>query len=335
MAHQFSSGVFCYNKPAWHRLGVVVDGMLSAREAFRMAKADFHVSGRPVFDADMQPIAGYQAITRMDTGRTLSVMTETYTPIQNDSLIRIAEALHEDINMDAVCVLSDGKKVTFTARIRGAEGDVVPGDPVQQYLVGCTSHDGSIPFQLLFSPIRVVCQNTLSAALGLASNQRHRDNSIRIRHTKNADRLIARLPELVDVRRRQFIGGLEELRHMAATPCSITQFRQYISTVFADHLQGTINDVRGDKSTARPRVLEDFPGWSSMQRKFNGEAIGIELPASRGTAWCAYQAVTEYISHESGRAKDPKDATRQRLEALYWGKASETITNAHTFALAM
>jgi phage/plasmid-like protein (TIGR03299 family) len=335
MAHQFSSGVFCYNKPAWHRLGVVVDGTLSAREAFRMAKADFHISGRPVFDADMQPIAGYQAITRIDTGRTLSVMTETYTPIQNDSLIRIAEALRDDINIDAVCVLSDGRKVTFTAKIRGAEGDVVPGDPVQQYLVGCTSHDGSIPFQLLFSPIRVVCQNTLSAALGVASNQRHRNNAIRIRHTKNAESLIARLPELVDVRRRQFIGGLDELRHMAATPCTKAQFRQYISTVFADQLQGTINDLRGDKSTARPRVLEDFPGWSSMQRKFNGEAIGIELPASRGTAWCAYQAVTEYISHESGRAKDPNEAARQRLEALYWGKASEMITSAHSFALAM
>jgi hypothetical protein len=65
---------------------------------------------------------------------------------------------------------------------------------------------------------------------------------------------------------------------MAATPCSMTQFRQYITTVFADQLQGTINDVRGDKSTARPRVLEDLPGWSSMQRKFDGEAIGMELP---------------------------------------------------------
>jgi phage/plasmid-like protein (TIGR03299 family) len=335
MAHQFSSGVFCYNKPAWHRLGVVVDGTLSAREAFRMAKADFNVSGRPVFDADMQPIAGYQAITRMDNGRTLSVMTETYTPIQNDSLIRIAEVLHEDINIDAVCVLSDGKKVTFTARIRGAEGEVVPGDPVQQYLVGCTSHDGSIPFQLMFSPIRVVCQNTLSAALGVANSQRHRDISIRIRHTKNADSLLARLPELVDMRRRQFIGGLDELRQMAATPCSMTQFRQYITTVFADQLQGTVNDVRGDKSTARPRVLEDLPGWPSMQRKFDGEAIGMELPSSLGTAWGAYQAVTEYISHESGRAKDPNDATRQRLESLYWGQASERITSAHSFALAM
>jgi phage/plasmid-like protein (TIGR03299 family) len=335
MAHQFSSGVFCYNKPAWHRLGVVVDGTLSARDAFRVANADFQVSGKPVFDDDMQPIPGYQAITRMDTGRTLSVMTETYTPIQNESLIRIAEALHEDINMDAVCVLSDGKKVTFTARIRGAEGDVVPGDPVQQYLIGCTSHDGSIPFQLLFSPIRVVCQNTLSAALGLANNQRRRDNSIRIRHTKNAESLIQRLPELVDVRKRQFIGGLDELRQMASTPCTMVQFRQYISNIFAEQLKGTVNDVRGDKGTARPKVLEDLPAWTAVLRKFEGDAIGSDLTASRGTAWGAYQAVTEYISHESGRTKDPTDAARKRIESIYWGQASDAITRAHQNALTM
>lgn len=335
MAHQFSSGVFCYNKPAWHRLGVVVDGTLSAREAFRVAKADFLVAGQQVFDADMQPIPGYQAITRMDSGKTLSVMTETYTPIQNESLIRIAEALHEDINMDAVCVLSDGKKVTFTARIRGAEGEVVPGDPVQQYLIGCTSHDGSIPFQLLFSPIRVVCQNTLSAALGLASSQRRQDNSIRIRHTKNADSLIQRLPELVDIRRRQFFGGLDELRQMASTPCTIAQFRQYISNVFADQLQGTINNVRGDRSTARPKVLEDLPAWTSVFRKFEGQAIGSDLLASRGTAWGAYQAVTEYTSHEAGRIKNPFNAANARFESIYWGESGKLINTAHKLALTL
>ncbi|MCP9808849.1 DUF945 domain-containing protein [Cyanobium sp. HWJ4-Hawea] len=335
MAHQFSSGVFCYNKPAWHRLGVVVDGTLSAREAFRVANADFHVAGRPVFDADMQPITGYQAVTRMDTGNTLSVMAETYTPIQNESLIRIAEALHEDISIDSVCVLSDGKKVTFTARVRGAEGDVVPGDPVQQYLVGCTSHDGSIPFQLMFSPIRVVCQNTLSSALGLASSQRYRDSSIRIRHTKNADSLLARLPELVDVRRRQFIGGLAELRHMAATPCSMTQFRQYITDVFAEQLQGTVNDIRGDKSTERPKFLEDLPCWPSLLSKFEGTAVGSDLRASCNTAWGAYQSVTEFLSHEAGRAKQTEQATRQRFESLYWGKSAVSLQRAHSLALTL
>jgi len=335
MAHQFSSGVFCYNKPAWHHLGVVVDKTLPAREAFRVAKADFQVAGKPVFDADMQPIPGYQAITRLDTGKALSVMTETYTPIQNESLIRIAEALHEDTSMDAVCVLAEGKRVTFTARIRGAEGDVVPGDTVQQYLIGCTSHDGSIPFQLLFSPIRVVCQNTLSAALGLASRSHQRDNSIRIRHTKNADALINRLPELVDVKRHQFLGGIEELRHMAATPCSMSQFRQYISEVFADQLSGTINDVRGDRRTARPKVLEDLAGWQSLLHKFEGEAIGSDLPSNQGTAWSAYQAVTEYLSHEAGRTKQATQAARQRFESLYWGKSADVIQSAHSLAMTI
>ena len=335
MAHQFSSGVFCYNKPAWHRLGVVIDGTLSAREAFRVANADFHVAGRPVFDADMQPIPGYQAITRMDTGRTLSVMTETYTPIQNESLIRIAEALHEDINMDAVCVLSDGKKVTFTARIRGAEGDVVPGDPVQQYLIGCTSHDGSIPFQLLFSPIRVVCQNTLSAALGMAGSQHRGNINIRIKHTKNADDLIQRLPELVDLKRHQFLGGLDELKQMAATPCSTLQFHQYIKHIYADQLQGTVNDVRGEKSTARPKMIEDLAAWPSLLRKYEGEAIGADLNGANHTAWGAYQAVTEYISHESGRTRNQDEAARKRFESVYWGRESDRISSAHMAALAI
>jgi hypothetical protein len=187
----------------------------------------------------------------------------------------------------------------------------------------------------MFSPIRVVCQNTLSAALGVASSHRHRDSSIRIRHTKNADSLLARLPELVDVRRRQFIGGLDELRHMAATPCSVTQFRQYITTVFADQLQGTVNDVRGNKSTARPKELEDLPGWTSILGKFQGEAIGSNLPASSGTAWGAYQAVTEFMTHESGNRKDPTEAARKRLESIFWGQGYKAISIAHEEALSI
>ena len=335
MAHMFTSGVFLHNKPAWHKLGVVLDGTLPAREAFRIANADFNVEGRPVFDADMKQIAGYQAITRMDTGMTLSVMTETYTPIQNDALIRIAEALYEDINMDAVCVIADGKKVTFTAKVLGAERDVVPGDPVQQYLIGCTSHDGSIPFQLLFSPIRVVCQNTLSAALGLASHQNNQNSTISIRHTKNSESLIHRLPELVDLKRRQFTCGIDELRHMAKSPCSMQQFRNYASKVFSCQLKGKINDVRGDKRTARTRELEDLPFWPNLLKGFEGQAIGSDIKGINGTAWSAYQCITEYLSHDSGKCKDPIEASRKRFESLYWGQSSEIISRAHTLALTL
>jgi hypothetical protein len=55
----------------------VRDDTLSAREAFRIAHADYQVVGKPVFDADMKPIPGYPAITCIDTGKMPSVMTET------------------------------------------------------------------------------------------------------------------------------------------------------------------------------------------------------------------------------------------------------------------
>ena len=68
---------------------------------------------------------------------------------------------------------------------------------------------------------------------------------------------------------------------------------------------------------------------------FDGEAIGTELQASRGTVWGAYQAVTEFITHESGKSKDPTEAARKRLESMWWGQAQETINLAHTAALAI
>jgi hypothetical protein len=123
------------------------------------------------------------------------------------------------------------------------------------------------------------------------------------------------------------------LRHMASTPCSMIQFRQYISNVFADVLQGTVNDIRGDNSTARPKVVEDLPAWPSVLHKFEGQAIGSDLAASSGTAWNAYQAVTEFISHESGRASDTAQAARQRVESIHWGALSERIAEAHRCAL--
>jgi hypothetical protein len=150
MSHQFTSGVFLNSQPAWHKLGTVLDGTLPAREAFRIANADWETIAAPIFTADMVEILGHKAITRADND----------TIVQNEQLIRMAEALHEDTTMDAVCVLAGGKRVTFTAKLNGAVGEVVKGDEVQQHLVGCTSHDGTIAFQLIFSPIRVVCQNT-------------------------------------------------------------------------------------------------------------------------------------------------------------------------------
>lgn len=334
MAHQFQSGAFFNGKAAWHKLGTVLDGTLPAREAFRLAEADWQVLSTPIFDPMGAPIEGYQAITRGDDGQVLSVQKDSYTIVQNEQLIRLAEALHEDASMDAVVVLQEGRKVAFTARINGAAGEVVKNDEVHQYFVGTTSHDGTIAFQALFSPIRVVCMNTLSASL------RHADRSasnkrMSIRHTTNANALIDKLPEIISFKRQQFTATIEELQIMAAKPCTSAQFKQYCEQVFADQLAGTVNDKRGDAATARPKTLEDLPQWDSLANKFHGEGIGFDIKGVQGTMWGAYNTVTEFLTHEAGRGNaDNVETARRRLESLYWGSAAATLNKAHALALA-
>jgi phage/plasmid-like protein (TIGR03299 family) len=333
MPHEFTSGVFTKNQTAWHGLGIVLPGPCSAREGFQLAQADWTVISQPVHDPDMNPWEGYQGLHRSDNGARLIIQPDSYKVIQNSELLKVAEAFEAHASLSAVVVLRGGLRVSFTMEITDACADILPGDTVRSYLVGATGHDGKLAFQILFSPVRVVCQNTLSQAIGIAANgeQAHR---VKIRHTLNADQLIKNIPQLIDIQRRQFSGGVEELKAMAAQPCRMAEFRAYVSTVFQDQLSGTINAERGNPASARPKILEDLPQWEILNRKFHGAAIGASIPGVQGTVWAAYNAITEFLTHDAGKAKDPNKAAAARLEALYWGDSADRLTIAHRAALA-
>lgn len=335
MAHEFSSGVSTNGQVSWHGLETVVAGNLSAREAFKIAKADWRVFSTPIASTtgDCGVIPGYQQLTRSDNGAHLAVHSDTYRIIQNEELIRVAEAFEAYSKISAVCVLRDGARVTFCSEITDATAEVLPGDTVRCYLVGITSHDGKVAFQVLFSPVRVVCNNTMSQAIGIA-DRGSASHRIKIRHTLNAESLIRQIPQLIDVQTRQFKGGVEELRAMAVKPCKMAEFRDYVSAVFSDQLKGTINDKRGDDSTARAKTLEDLPLWEMVSRKFEGAAIGSSIPGVEGTVWQAYNSITEFLSHDVGKSRDKMKAAADRMEALYWGKSADLLTTAHNLALA-
>ena len=158
-------------------MGVVTEGTLPAREAFETADALFTVEKRELYfqnltrkfhssvrlQASVTPTAF--AVVRTDTNALLGVVSKQYEIVQNDSLLRMAEFIREEVDMDCVIVLSDGAKVCFTATLRGAETDIVPGDTVKRRIVGYLGHDGKTGCGAKFTNIRVVCQNTLTAAL--------------------------------------------------------------------------------------------------------------------------------------------------------------------------
>jgi hypothetical protein len=72
-----------------------------------------------------------------------------------------------------------GERIFITTKLPGyikVGGD----DLIEKYLFLTTSHDGFGSITAAFTPIRIVCNNTLNAALSNCSN------SIKIRHTQNA-----------------------------------------------------------------------------------------------------------------------------------------------------
>lgn len=238
MPANFTSGWLGNGERAWHGQGVVTEGTLPAREAFEVGNALFTVEKRelqyPTYatvganDANCwsNTPAGVFGLVRTDTQVLLGVVSKQYEVVQNEALLRMAEFIREEVDMDSVIVLSDGAKVCFTATLRGAETDIVPGDTVKRRIVGYLGHDGKTGCGAKFTNIRVVCQNTLTAALnesGAHSSITHKNGA-----NNNFDALI----KSIDVARQDFVTECDLMREFSRTSMGVSQFNEFVDEVY-------------------------------------------------------------------------------------------------------
>ena len=237
MPANFTSGWLGNGERAWHGMGVVTDGTLPAREAFETADALFTVEKRELFyptepGNEGRTLPFYQpsgsfAVVRTDTQALLGVVSKQYEIVQNDSLLRMAEFIREEVDMDCVIVLSDGAKVCFTATLRGAETDIVPGDTVKRRIVGYLGHDGKTGCGAKFTNIRVVCQNTLTAALGERSGAHSS-----ITHKNGANNNFDALISSIDVARQDFVTECELMREFSRASMGLASFDEFVDEVY-------------------------------------------------------------------------------------------------------
>lgn len=239
MPANFTSGWLGNGQAAWHGLGTVTEGTLPAREAFETADALFTVEKRelsfPMFD-DREPVdsphyeipapTGTFGVVRTDTQQLLGIVSKQYEIVQNDSLLRMAEFIREEVDMDCVIVLSHGSKVCFTATLRGAETDIVPGDTVKRRIVGYLGHDGKTGCGAKFTNIRVVCQNTLTAALGESGAHSS------ITHKNGANNNFDALIESIDVARQDFVTECDLMREFSRASMGLDRFNSFVNEVY-------------------------------------------------------------------------------------------------------
>jgi phage/plasmid-like protein (TIGR03299 family) len=287
MPANFTSGWLGNNEVAWHGLGVVTEGTLPAREAFETADALFTVEKRELLypnvgagqvqpDGSERPTlapAGVYGVVRTDTQQLLGVVTKQYEIVQNESLLRMAEFIREEADMDCVIVLSDGAKVCFTATLRGAETDIVPGDTVKRRIVGYLGHDGKTGCGAKFTNIRVVCQNTLTAAL----NESGAQSSITHKGTANAN--FDALIQSIDVARQDFATECDLMREFSRTHMGTLAFDNFVDEVY--------NIDEG----------QVFRKRASLERAFQ-HGYGAEY--GRFSVWNALNAVTQVETSTRG-----------------------------------
>ena len=287
MPSNFTSGWLGNGERAWHGQGVVTPGTLPAREAFETADALFSVEkrelsypcnrlwedGSPCDLYNNRP-AGVFGVVRTDSQLLLGVVTKQYEIVQNESLLRMAEFIREEADMDCVIVLSDGAKVCFTATLRGAETDIVPGDTVKRRIVGYLGHDGKTGCGAKFTNIRVVCQNTLTAALsgtGASSSITHKGTA-----NANFDALI----NSIDVSRQDFVTECELMREFSRTAMSMSAFNEYVDEVY--------NVNEGDILRKRQKLEQAFrTGYGSEYASFS--------------LWNGFNAITQLETSTRGQ----------------------------------
>jgi phage/plasmid-like protein (TIGR03299 family) len=315
MAHDLNvrngrASMFYTGETPWHRLGTKLEKPATAEEAIMAAQLDYTVSKRNLFadigGSALTPIADHFATVRTDTSEVLGVVGSRYCPIQNKDAFRFFDALvgEGEAIYHTAGALGKGERIWILAKLPDyirVNGE----DVVEKYLLLTNTHDGSGMVRAKLTPIRVVCSNTLSAALSGLEQEVH------IPHTQNAVKRLEEAHKLLGLSNVVF-SQLERIyQRMSLTKCSDSDLLAYVKRLIPDN-----PEVEDHKRTEniRANIIDAYT-------HVNQEA--------RGSWWGAYNAVSEYTDHYiSTKTNDDR-----MLKSIWFGAKERLKSRAFDLAL--
>lgn len=299
-----------FSDEAWKSLGSRVDGAVTTAEALVHAKCDWSVSKRNTyyeFNGEVKQTSKF-AVVRDTDGAELGSVGKENEPFQNREAFKFFDPIVESglVTLEAAGALRGGKRIWILAKVNGASAEIVPGDTVDQFLLLAHAHDGSLSIQAGFTEWRRRCSNYLQTALRDASRM------LKFRHTKNALVKLENARAAFDVSHARLVKNAEAYKFLASVKCDDAAVKSYIREVFTP---GGAEDSEANKT----QVNRVFPLFT--------DGRGAEL--TRGTFWGAYNAITEFNTHERGRSAD------SRVDNVWFGKTANENVRALEVAVQM
>lgn len=302
----------------WHGLGVKVEGLQTVQAMQEAAGLTWTVSPMPVFCNSLE-LDGYKAVVRGDNGFVLGVVSDRYVPIQNVQAFDTLDAIVAEGSavVETAGSIKDGRRVWALAKLPGTF-EVVPGDAVEPYVLVSWGHNGKNSLEVRLTPVRVVCNNTLDMASKGRAN-------VSIRHSANAKVRIDEARTALGLIRRQVEDTAEAYRELATFTMSEYRAKGYFAELFP------------------APALEDGKAYQEKLARWNahqGELLalfdhgkGSTIPGVAGTAWAAYNAVTEWTDHVYPVTQNGSVSAARQESALF-GSYADVKTRALELALA-
>lgn len=326
MAHMIENrngqdSVFVVGTPAWHRLGKVFENPPSIEEGIRAANLDWKVEKKTLTAEGGIAIPDRVAVVRDVDNKVLGVVGSDYSPVQNSEAFGWFQPWLDagHATLESAGSLYDGKRIWVMAKINKVVGDVIPGDSVESFILLSNAHDGTMSVRAGFTPVRVVCANTLSMAQAHSGSR-----LLKVNHKGNVRDTLNLVRDTMDLHTKAFNATLAQYTMLATKQIDDETFRKYVRLVFAaTPASANSSEDSSSEDSSERRNLEN----KTLQLFQDG--VGTHIAGVRGTLWGALNAVTEYTTHHRGRNSD------NRMNSLWFGDSANKNQKALKVAVEM
>lgn len=311
-----------YGQVPWHGMGTELDHPATSEEAIQAAGLDWEVRcGNITVAADevlKKPvdIPDHYCTVRMDKKVPLGIVGRLYTPIQNREAFSFFDAVvgEKKAIYQVAGALGAGETVWILAKLPEDIRIIGTDDIINKYLLLTNKHDGTMSLRMFFTPIRVVCQNTLSAAL----SARKGGEGVTLRHFPDIHKKSDQATKTLGV-------AMDYYRELAEAFNELARFEVKGTDWLHDFLETVMPTPEGREASTRLMNIR-----TGMEERF--ESPSNSLPGIKHTAWAAYNAVTEYVDHVRKVPKTDEDKTR-RLGNIWLGSGAQIKEKALYVAL--
>jgi len=306
MAHMVESMAYAGEVP-WHGLGKKVLPDLTPDQMLVEAGLDWEVETHPLiyrYNGDNRA-SGEQALIRSSDGKYLSTISDDWKPVQNHTAFEFFNdfVMAGDMEMHTAGSLKNGKMVWALAKVKDTF-EVMKGDTVESYLLFSNPHEYGKCIDIRFTPIRVVCNNTLTLAVNTAA-----DKMVRMNHRSVFD--AERVKDMLGIAHKKMETYKEMSQFLSSKKFNPADIDSYFTQVFPSLSKK--DDKLSRPATEAKALLDEQPG----------------AEYGEGSFWQLFNAATYYIDHKAGRSNDT------RLTSAWYGANAQKKIAALNTAVEM